>query len=117
MVMSSSLGLVTSLDRNHILSNLKETAFIYNTRAVSARLLVRDVGPKARIKVCSSKPGYPDGHSHQLRGTAAAEWLTAGLPMGEVTAARALLHQDNEKHYAPSVKSRQDRLDHLVTAT
>jgi len=46
------------------------------------------------------------------------EWLNAGIPLEEVS--RLLGHSSirtTEKHYAPWVKSRQDRLDSLVVAT
>lgn len=62
--------------------------------------------------------GLPNGHSHQLRDTAAVEWLQAGIPLEEVS--KLLGHasiRTTEKHYAPWVKSRQDRLDDLVMAT
>jgi site-specific recombinase XerD len=62
--------------------------------------------------------GMPAGHPHQLRDTAAVEWLNAGIPLEEVS--RLLGHasiRTTEKHYAPWVKSRQDRLDALVMAT
>jgi site-specific recombinase XerD len=64
------------------------------------------------------KAGMPKGHPHQLRDTAAVEWLNAGIPLEEVS--RLLGHasiRTTEKHYAPWVKSRQDRLDALVMAT
>lgn len=62
--------------------------------------------------------GMPTGHPHQLRDTAAVEWLNAGIPLEEVS--KLLGHSSirtTEKHYAPWVKSRQDRLDSLVVAT
>ena len=64
------------------------------------------------------KAGMVEGHPHQLRDTAAVEWLNAGIPLEEVS--RLLGHSSirtTEKHYAPWVKSRQDRLDSLVVAT
>jgi site-specific recombinase XerD len=64
------------------------------------------------------KAGIPDGHPHQLRDSAAVAWLNAGIPLEEVS--RLLGHSSirtTEKHYAPWVKSRQDRLDALVIAT
>jgi integrase/recombinase XerD len=60
----------------------------------------------------------PDGHPHQLRDTAAVEWLKAGIPLEEVS--KLLGHasiRTTEKHYSPWVKSRQDRLDDLVMGT
>jgi integrase/recombinase XerD len=62
--------------------------------------------------------GFPKGHPHQLRDTAAVEWLKAGLPLEEVS---KLLGHDSikttERSYAKWVKARQDRLDSLVVAT
>jgi len=55
---------------------------------------------------------------HCLRDTAACGWLTAGIPLEEV--AKLLGHSSSkttEKHYAPWVKERQNRLDALVIAT
>jgi hypothetical protein len=46
------------------------------------------------------------------------EWLKEGIPLEEVS--KLLGHasiRTTEKHYAPWVKSRQDRLDDLVMAT
>jgi integrase len=55
---------------------------------------------------------------HCLRDTAAVEWLSAGIPLEEVS--KLLGHtstKTTEKSYAPWVKARQDRLDSLVVAT
>ena len=55
---------------------------------------------------------------HCLRDTAACGWLSAGIPLEEV--AKLLGHSSSkttEKHYAPWVKERQNRLDALVMAT
>ena len=55
---------------------------------------------------------------HCLRDTAAVEWLSAGIPLEEVS--KLLGHtsvKTTEKSYAPWVTARQDRLDSLVTAT
>jgi site-specific recombinase XerD len=64
------------------------------------------------------KAGMVDGHPHQLRDTFAVELLAVGVPLEEVS---KLLGHDSikttETHYAPWVKSRQDRLDALVSAT
>jgi integrase len=62
--------------------------------------------------------GMPKGHPHQLRDTAAVEWLKAGVPIEEVS--RLLGHSSiktTERHYNPWVQSRQERLDSLVMAT
>ncbi|MGH9378565.1 MAG: tyrosine-type recombinase/integrase [Terriglobia bacterium] len=62
--------------------------------------------------------GMPSGHPHQLRDTAAVEWLKAGVPLEEVS--RLLGHasiKTTERHYNPWVSSRQDRLDELVIST
>ena len=62
--------------------------------------------------------GMPEGHPHQLRDTAAVEWLNAGLDIMDVS--KLLGHSSvaiTEKSYAPWVKSRQDRLDDKVMAT
>jgi integrase/recombinase XerD len=62
--------------------------------------------------------GMPNGHPHQLRDTAAVEWLNAGVPLEEVS--RLLGHSSiktTERHYSPWVRSRQDRLDAVVIAT
>jgi site-specific recombinase XerD len=64
------------------------------------------------------RAGISGGHPHQLRDTAAVAWLNAGIPLEEVS--RLLGHSSiktTEKHYAPWVKSRQDRLEALVIAT
>ena len=60
----------------------------------------------------------PKGHPHQLRDTAAVEWLKEGVPIEEVS--RLLGHSSiktTERHYNPWVQSRQERLDSLVIAT
>jgi integrase/recombinase XerD len=62
--------------------------------------------------------GFKEGHPHQLRDTAAVEWLRAGIPLEEVS--KLLGHESiktTERSYAKWVKSRQERLDNLVMAT
>jgi integrase/recombinase XerD len=70
------------------------------------------------LRVIFRKAEMSGGHPHQLRDTAAVAGLNAGIPLEEVS--RLLGHSSiktTEKHYAPWVKSRQDRLDALVIAT
>jgi len=55
---------------------------------------------------------------HCLRDTAAVGWLSAGVPLEEVS--KLLGHSSiktTEKSYAPWVRERQDKLDSLVVAT
>jgi integrase len=55
---------------------------------------------------------------HSLRDTAAVEWLSAGIPLEEVS--KLLGHtsvKTTEKSYSPWVVARQDRLDALVVGT
>ncbi len=55
---------------------------------------------------------------HCLRDTAAVEWLSAGIPLEQVS--KLLGHtsvKTTEKSYAPWVTAPQDRLDSLVVAT
>ena len=63
------------------------------------------------------KAGLPEDRPHQLRDMAAVEWLNAGIPLEEIS--RLLGHasvRTTEKHYAPWVKSRADRIDVLIGA-
>jgi integrase len=56
--------------------------------------------------------------SHRLRDTFAVDLLQKGVPLEEVS--KALGHESvktTEKHYAQWVRSRQDRLDSLITGT
>ena len=70
------------------------------------------------FKTLFKKAAMPTGHSHQLRHTAAVEWLNAGVPLEEVS--KLLGHSSikvTEKTYAAWVKSRQQRLTKLVVDT
>jgi integrase/recombinase XerD len=62
--------------------------------------------------------GMPEGHSHQLRNTFAVKLLEKGVPMEELS--KLLGHtsiKTTEKHYAPWVTAKQDRLNALVSGT
>ena len=56
-----------------------------------------------------------DGHAHRFRDTFAVELLLAGVPLDQVSV--LLGHSSTkitEKHYAPWVRARQERLEELV---
>jgi integrase len=84
-----------------------------------------DGKPKAAVDVWErafrrtfKAAGITDGHSHQLRDTFAVELLNKGVPLEEVS--KLLGHtsiKTTEKHYAPWVKARQERLNALVVGT
>jgi integrase/recombinase XerD len=62
--------------------------------------------------------GMPEGHPHQLRDTFAVALLSGGMLLEDVS--KLLGHtsiKTTEKHYAPWVKARQDRLDVAVRGT
>jgi integrase/recombinase XerD len=78
----------------------------------SASIAITKVFERAGIKTL--------GHmkSHRLRDTFACELLQQGVPLEDVS--KMLGHNSiatTEKHYSAWVKSRQDRLDSLVTGT
>jgi integrase/recombinase XerD len=56
--------------------------------------------------------GVPDGHAHRFRDTFSVRLLLAGVPIEHVSI--LLGHQSvriTEKHYAPSVRERQEQLE------
>ena len=62
--------------------------------------------------------GQAGGHPHQLRDTFAVSMLEKGVPLEEVS--KLLGHESiktTERYYAKWVKTRQDRLDTLVSGT
>jgi integrase/recombinase XerD len=70
------------------------------------------------LRVLFRAAGMPEGHPHQLRDTFAVHLLSSGIPLEEVS--KALGHASirvTEKHYAPWVKARQNRLDSLIAGT
>ena len=62
--------------------------------------------------------GIPASHSHRFRDTFACSLLLAGVPLTEVSI--LLGHASvsvTERHYAPWVRARQERLEELVMKT
>ena len=62
--------------------------------------------------------GVPDGHAHRFRDTFSVRLLLAGVPIEHVSI--LLGHQSvriTEKHYAPSVRERQEQLEADVRRT
>ncbi len=62
--------------------------------------------------------GIENGHAHRFRDTFACRLLVKGVPLGEVS---ILLGHSNtnitQKHYAPWIRERQERLEELVKRT
>jgi len=59
--------------------------------------------------------GIQNGHAHRFRDTFACRLLQNGVPLSEVS--KLLGHRSEritERHYAPWIQSRQDRLEDLV---
>ena len=60
-------------------------------------------------------PGLGDFASHSLRDTFSVDLLQRGVPLEEIS--KLLGHSSTkvtEKHYAPWIKGRQDRLDSFM---
>lgn len=88
----------------------------WNSGAGTERTVVTNW--QSDIKQLFVAAGMPTGHSHQLRDTFAVSLLENGVPLEEVS--KLLGHtsiKTTEKHYAPWVTARQDRLDTLVVGT
>lgn len=88
----------------------------WNSGAGTERTIVTNWQTDLREAFVAS--GNPNGHSHQLRDTFAVSLLEKGVPMEELS--KLLGHtsiKTTERHYAPWVKARQDRLDALVVGT
>lgn len=97
--------------------NPNATYIFWNPRLGGTRETVVSNWQKDLRKVFRAA-GMPEGHPHQLRDTFAVGLLEKGVPLEEVS--KLLGHtsiKTTEKHYAPWVRSRQERLDSLVLAT
>jgi integrase/recombinase XerD len=75
---------------------------------------------KYYVRPCFDAAGLTGGYmtTHRLRDTFAVDLLQKGVPLEEVS--KLLGHESiktTERHYAKWIKSRQDRLDSLVTGT
>jgi integrase len=73
---------------------------------------------RQKLKKAAKKAGVLNAHPHRFRDTFSVRLLEAGVPIEEVS---VLLGHTEIKttlmHYAPWVKSRQDRLESLVAQT
>jgi integrase/recombinase XerD len=73
---------------------------------------------RQKLKKAAKAAKVDDAHPHRFRDTFAVNLLQAGVPIEEVSV--LLGHTDiktTQRHYAPWVQSRQDRLQELVSRT
>jgi integrase len=73
---------------------------------------------RARLGRVFKLAGIEGGHPHRFRDTFAVELLLKGVPIDQVSI--LLGHSSvriTEQHYAPWVRARQERLEHLVQLT
>jgi integrase len=100
------------------LSQLEKQSGRYYFWSGKGKLETRIGNFERTLKSMFMKAGIPDGHAHRFRDTFAVELLLAGTSIEDV---RILLGHSSvritEKHYAPWVKARQDRLEQIVMKT
>jgi integrase len=100
------------------LSQLEKQSGRYYFWSGKGKLETRIGNFERTLKSMFIKAGIPDGHAHRFRDTFAVELLLAGTSIEDV---RILLGHGSvritEKHYAPWVKARQDRLEQNVMKT
>lgn len=69
------------------------------------------------LRKLAKKAGVADAHLHRFRDTAAVTWLLAGMTIDEVAMLLGNTPRIVEKHYAPWVRERQERLEAKLRAT
>ncbi len=70
------------------------------------------------LRIVFDKAKVENGHAHRFRDTFAVELLLAGTPLEDVAILLGHSSKDvTEKHYAPWIKARQDRLEEQVKRT
>jgi integrase/recombinase XerD len=100
------------------LSQVEKQSTRYYFWSGAGKLETRIGNFERTLKSMFNSAGIPDGHAHRFRDTFAVELLLAGTSIDDV---RILLGHSSvkitEKHYAPWVKARQDRLEGNVMRT
>lgn len=69
------------------------------------------------LRKLAAKAKVSNAHLHRFRDTAAIGWLMGGMTIDEVAMLLGNTPRIVEKHYAPWVKERQDRLEAKLRAT
>lgn len=92
--------------------------FFWPHRKLSSQVVGMVTNYGNKLKRLGEKTGIPGVRSHRFRDTFAVELLQLGVPIEDVSI--LLGHTSiatTEKHYAPWVKGRQDRLEKAVRLT